>query len=105
MTAILQTTYLNAFIEENVIVIVQISPKFFPRGSIENKSSLVQVIAWSGPGNKPLPEPIGDHEHQRHEASAGHTELLSIEDREMFVWFLCIPDLEIWITSVAFSLN
>ena len=36
----------------------QISLKFVPRGPTDNKSALVQVMAWCQTGNKPLPEPM-----------------------------------------------
>ena len=44
------------FLHENVSISIQISPKFVPRGSNDNKSALVQVMAWCGTGDKPLPE-------------------------------------------------
>ena len=30
----------------------------FPKGPIDSKSALVQVMAWHRTGNKPLPEPM-----------------------------------------------
>ena len=38
-------------------VLVKILPKFAPKGPIDNKSSLVQVMAWRQKGDRPLPEP------------------------------------------------
>ena len=35
--------------------------KFIPTGQIDNKSALVQVMAWQGTGNNPLAEPILTH--------------------------------------------
>ena len=35
-----------------------ISLKFVPWDLIENKSTLIQVMAWSGTSNKPLTEPM-----------------------------------------------
>ena len=35
---------------------IQISLKFVLKGLINNKSALVQVMAWCRTGNKPLPE-------------------------------------------------
>ena len=32
--------------------------KIVSKSQIENKSSLVQVMAWCRTGNKPLPEPM-----------------------------------------------
>ena len=32
--------------------------RFFPKGPIDNKSTLVQVMAWHQTGDKLLPEPL-----------------------------------------------
>ena len=32
--------------------------KFVPKGSIDNISALVQILAWRRPGNKPMSEPM-----------------------------------------------
>ena len=45
------------FLNENVAISFQISLTFVPRGPIDNKSVLVQVMAWRQTGDKPLPEP------------------------------------------------
>ena len=39
---------------------IKISLKFVPKGPIDNKSALVQVMvmAWHRTGDKPLPEPM-----------------------------------------------
>ena len=37
---------------------IQISLKYVPRSPIDNKSALVQVMAWCQTGDKPLPEPM-----------------------------------------------
>ena len=34
----------------------RISLKLVPRGPIENKQALIQVMAWRQTGDKPLPE-------------------------------------------------
>ena len=39
------------------VILIQISLKFVPKGPIDKKSALVQVMAWRRKG-KPLPEPI-----------------------------------------------
>ena len=44
------------FLSENIGSLIQISPKFLPKGPIYNKSALVQVMAWRQTGDKPLPE-------------------------------------------------
>ena len=44
------------FLIENVRILIQISLKFVPKGSIDNKPVLVQIMAWRQTGPKPLPE-------------------------------------------------
>ena len=46
------------FINENVWVSIKIPLNFVPEGPINNKFSLVQVMAWRRTGNKPLHEPM-----------------------------------------------
>ena len=46
------------FLNENVWISINISLKFVPRGPINNIPTLVQVMAWCRPGNKPLSDPI-----------------------------------------------
>ena len=46
------------FLNENVIIAIQISLKFVTYGPIGNKSALVRVMAWRRTGDKPLPEPM-----------------------------------------------
>ena len=46
------------FLNENVWISINISLKFVPRGSINNIPTLVQVMAWRRPGDKPLSEPM-----------------------------------------------
>ena len=46
------------FLNENDRIPIQISLKFVPRSSIDNKPALVQVMARHQTGNKPLPEPM-----------------------------------------------
>ena len=41
---------------ENVWISITISLKFVPKGPIDYKSALVQVMAWHRTGEKPLPE-------------------------------------------------
>ena len=43
---------------ENFCIFIRISLKFVPKGQIDNKPALVQVIAWRRTGDKPLPEPM-----------------------------------------------
>ena len=39
---------------EKFCISIQISWKFVPEGPIDNKSALVQVMAWHRTGNKPF---------------------------------------------------
>ena len=43
---------------ENVWISINISLKFVPRGPINNIPTLVEVMAWRRPGDKPLSEPM-----------------------------------------------
>ena len=45
-------------LNENYCILIQISLKFVLMGWIDQKSSLVQVMAWCLFGTKPLPEPM-----------------------------------------------
>ena len=49
------------FLNENDRISIQISLKFVPRSPIDNKSALVQVMAWLWRGDKPLLEPMLTH--------------------------------------------
>ena len=51
-------TFERIFLNENVRISINISLKFVPRGSIDNIATLVQVMAWRRPGDKPLSEPM-----------------------------------------------
>ena len=46
------------FLNENGRIPTQISLKFIPKSPVDNKPTLVQVIAWPRTGDKPLPEPM-----------------------------------------------
>ena len=46
------------FLNENVWISIEISLKFVPRGPINYIPTLVQVMAWRRPGDKPLSEPM-----------------------------------------------
>ena len=46
------------FMNVNVWILVKMSLKFVPKGPINIISSLVQIMAWGRPGEKPLSEPI-----------------------------------------------
>ena len=46
------------FLNENIWILIKISLKFVPRGSINNIPALVRIMAWRRPGDKPLSEPM-----------------------------------------------
>ena len=46
------------FLNENVWISLKISLKFVPKVWINNIPTLVQIVAWRRPGDKPLSEPI-----------------------------------------------
>ena len=46
------------FLNENVILSIEISLKFVPKGPINNIPALFQIMAWHQPGDKPLSEPM-----------------------------------------------
>ena len=58
MAAISQTTFQMHFHEWKAVIFIQISLKFVPKDPIDNKSALVQVMAWCWTGNKTFPEPM-----------------------------------------------
>ena len=51
-------TFKHIFFNENVRISIKISLKFVPRGPINNIPSLVQIMAWRRPGDKPLSAPM-----------------------------------------------
>ena len=46
------------FMNEKFCILIRISLKFVLKGPIDNKSVLVQVMAWRRIGDKPLSEPM-----------------------------------------------
>ena len=46
------------FLNENVQILLNIWVKFVPRDPINNISSLVPIMAWRRPGDKPFSEPM-----------------------------------------------
>ena len=54
MDAISQTTFSNAFFNENVWIPIKNSLRFAPKGPINYIPALVQIMAWRRPGDKPL---------------------------------------------------
>ena len=54
----LDDTFKSIFLNENVRISIKISLKFVPKCPINNIPSLVQIMAWRRPGDKPLSEPM-----------------------------------------------
>ena len=48
----------SIFLNENYCILIEISVKCVPRGTVNNKPSLVQIIAWRRTGDKLLSEPM-----------------------------------------------
>ena len=46
----------SIFVDDKFCVSILISLKFVPKGPIDNKAALVQIMAWRRTGDKPLPE-------------------------------------------------
>ena len=51
-------TFKHIFMNKNVIILINISLKFVPKGLINNVPALVQIKAWCRPGDKPLSKPM-----------------------------------------------
>ena len=46
------------FMNEKFCILIKISLKFVPEGSVNNIPALDQIMAWRRPGDKPLSEPM-----------------------------------------------
>ena len=46
------------FVNEKFCILISILLKFVPKGPIDNKPELVEIMAWRGLGAKPLSEPM-----------------------------------------------
>ena len=51
-------TLKRIFMNKNFHILIRMSLKFVPKGPIENKPALIQVMASRRSGDKPLPEPM-----------------------------------------------
>ena len=51
-------TFKRIFFNENIRISTKNSLKFVPKGLINNIPSLVLIMAWRRPGDKPLSEPM-----------------------------------------------
>ena len=49
------------FLNENNKIQIQIALRFIPRSPMDNKTALLQVMAWRRIGDKPLPELMMTH--------------------------------------------
>ena len=59
MAAILaENIFKCIFLNEKDKIPIQISLKLLPRGPIDNKPALDQVMVWRRTGDKPLPKPM-----------------------------------------------
>ena len=58
LAAISQTMFSNIFSWRRMLEFRLISLKFVPKGPINSITTLVQIMAWRRPGDKPLSEPI-----------------------------------------------
>ena len=62
-------TFKCIFFNENVGITIKISLKFVPNGPINNIPTVVQIMAWRHPGDKPLSEPMITDAYMRRSAS------------------------------------
>ena len=46
------------FLNKKCCILIKISLELVPKVPIDNKSALIQVMAWHWTGDKPLPEPV-----------------------------------------------
>ena len=51
-------TFKHIFLNENVRISIKISLQFVSKSPIKNIPTLVQIMAWHRPGDKPLSEPM-----------------------------------------------
>ena len=58
IAAVSQTSFSNVFLPWKAWISIEVSQKFIPNGSINNKRALVQILAWRRTGDKPLSEPM-----------------------------------------------
>ena len=58
MAEIVADDLLKCIFANKYIIPIQISLKLVPRSPIDNKAALVQGMAWSRTGDKPLPVPV-----------------------------------------------
>ena len=82
-------TFKCIFLNENVRILIEISLKFVPKGPIDNKPALAQIMAWRWPGDKPLSEPM----------------LASVSGPQWVKMFFTSPDLAVSIAVDIYSVE
>ena len=63
------------FLNENIWITIKISLKFVPKGPINNIPTLVQIMSWRQPGDKPIWTNDGWLNYRRIYAALGFNEL------------------------------
>ena len=58
LTYFADTIFKCIFLNENVQIPLKFSLKFVPKGPINSIPTLVQIMAWHHPDDKPLSEPM-----------------------------------------------
>ena len=58
MFARLLTTFTKSFASPKIVFWAKFHQDNIPKGPIDNKPALVQIMAWHWPGAKPFSEPV-----------------------------------------------
>ena len=89
------------FLIGNIGISIEISPKFVPRGQINNIPALFQTMPWHWPGDKPLSLSTIDGIGYRHVyASLGLNELNNIFDTVCIV-YVTFADIQYGVVRVS----
>ena len=64
------------FLNENIWILLKMSLKFVPEVWVNNIPSLIQIMTWRRPGDKPLSEPMMTQYLWQHVASVGHKDVM-----------------------------
>ena len=78
----------KSIFNESVWISITISLKFIPKGPIDYKSELVQVMAWHRTGEKPLPESMLTQFHRRIYTALGGNKITKSERSFTGVWYI-----------------
>ena len=100
MAAILAYDMFNIFLNENGRIPIQISRKIMPKGLIDNKSALIQVLAWRRKGGKPLPEAMMTQFVDAYMRNSG--EIAKVLSRNPFIltWINFNPNMDRYSLSI-----